>query len=121
MSLESDVHLHGIHFIEGMILSSGQCSGLPDFFRILCVLVNANKVAFLCKRLSSWYIEHYRCYTFSETSAIEILVQDDLNDPHRIVYSSGKEHDCAKEIPSQLIVLQIATQCTLKVGHCILI
>ncbi len=82
LSLASDVHLHGIHFSEGMILSSGQCSGLPDFFRILCVLVNANKVAFLCKRLSSWYIEHYRCYEFSETSAIEILEPEDLNDPH---------------------------------------
>lgn len=82
LSLASDVHLHGIHFSEGMILSSGQCSGLPDFFRILSVLANANKVAFLCKRLSSWYIEHYRRYEFSETSAIEILEPDDLNDPH---------------------------------------
>lgn len=48
-----NVHLDGIHFSEGMVLSSGQCSGLPDFLRILSVLVNANKVAFLCKRLSS--------------------------------------------------------------------
>ncbi len=35
--------------------------------------------------------------------------------------SLGKEHDCAKEIPSPLIVLHIATQCTLTVDHCILI
>ncbi len=78
------IYVHGINFSKGMILSSCQCSGLPDFFRILCVVVNANNVAFLCKRLSSWYIEHYRCYEISETSAIEILVQADLNDPHSL-------------------------------------
>lgn len=80
LSFASDVHLHGIHFSEGMIVSSGQCSGLPEFFRILSVLVNANKVSFLCKRLSAWYIEHYRCYEVSETSTIEILEPEDLND-----------------------------------------
>lgn len=80
LSFAPDVHLHGIHFSEGMILSSGQCSGLPEFFRILRVLVNANKVSFICKRLASWYIEHYRCYEVSETSAIEILEPEDLND-----------------------------------------
>lgn len=29
-----------------------------------------------------WYTEHYRCYEVSETSAIEILEPEDLNDPH---------------------------------------
>lgn len=92
LSLASDVYLHGIHFSEGMILSSGQCSGLRDFFRIISVLVNANKVAFLCKRLSSWYIEHYRCYEVSETVQLKYLSQRILMIlilSHRIQFREG--------------------------------
>lgn len=82
LSLASDVHLHGTLFSEGMILSAGQCSGLPEFFKLVTVLVNysGNKVSFLCRKLSSWYIEHLRCYEVSETTDIEILEPEDLND-----------------------------------------
>lgn len=55
------------------------------FFRIISVLVNAKKVAFLFKRLVSWYFEYYRFYEVSETSAIEILEPEDLNDPHPLI------------------------------------
>lgn len=51
VSLTSDVHLNGIHYSEGMILSSGELSELPEFFRILILHVNGNTVPFICRKL----------------------------------------------------------------------
>lgn len=84
LSLASDVHMYGTLFSEGMILSAGECSGLPEFFKPVTVLVHSssNKVSFLCRKLSSWYIEHLWCYEVSETTDIDILEPEDLNNPY---------------------------------------
>lgn len=39
-------------------------------------------MSFLCRKLASWYIEHLRCYEVCETTDVEILEVDDLNDKH---------------------------------------
>lgn len=73
VSLSKTVHLHGTQYAEGMILSSGQCSGLPEFHKIVYILVHTEEVTFICKRLSSWYIEHFRSYELVEHHSSEIV------------------------------------------------
>lgn len=66
-------------------MSAGECSGLPEFFRILHILLDKSwKVYFVTARLSSWYMEHYRSYQLIENcySDLEILDPETLNDYH---------------------------------------
>lgn len=92
VSLSKDVRLHGTQYVEGMIISAGQCSGLPDFYKILYIVVNANEVSFVSKHLSSWYLEHYRSYELVESSYsnIDVLDPEALNDYHPLTaYTVG--------------------------------
>ncbi len=55
VSLAKEVHLYGTQYVRDMIVSAGECSGLPEFFRILHILVDKWwKVYFVTTRLSSW-------------------------------------------------------------------
>lgn len=36
--------------------------GEPDFFKILSVVIYSERVSFLSKKLTAWYIEHYRSF-----------------------------------------------------------
>ena len=92
VSLSKTVHLDGTQYAAGMILSSGQCSGLPEFHKIANILVNAEEVAFICKKLSSWYMEHYRSYELVENTCADLLVLDPdvLTDYHPLAaYTVG--------------------------------
>lgn len=83
VSLAKDVHFYGTRYVKGMIISAGQCSGLPDFYKILNIVVNFEKVSFVSTKLSSWFIEHYRSYQVTDSSTdIEILDPEALNDYH---------------------------------------
>ena len=75
-----------------MIISAGNCSGLPDFYRIMRIVVNLDKVSFVCRKLSSWFMEHYRSYEIVESSYadIEILDPEALNNYHPLTaYTVG--------------------------------
>lgn len=66
-------------------MSASECSGLPEFFRILHILVDKWwKVYFVTTRLSSWYLEHYRSYQLIDNchSDLESLDPESLNDYH---------------------------------------
>lgn len=92
VSLAKDIHLYGTQYVAGMIVSAGQCSGLPDFYKIQYIVVTFEKVSFATKKLSSWYMEHYRSYEVIESdySDAEILDPEDLNDYHPLtVYPVG--------------------------------
>ncbi|KAK0130960.1 hypothetical protein N1851_034359 [Merluccius polli] len=83
VSLAKEVHLYGTKYVRDMIVSAGECSGLPEFFRILHILVDKWwKVYFVTTRLSSWYMEHYRSYQLigNCNSDLEILDPETLND-----------------------------------------
>lgn len=84
VSLAKDIHLYGTQYAKGMIVSAGQCSGLPDFYKILNIVVNFEKVSFVTTKLSSWFMEHYRSYQVSDSgyTDIEILDPEALNDYH---------------------------------------
>lgn len=76
VSLSNTIHLDGTQYAAGMILSAGQCSGLPEFHKIATILIDSEKVAFICKRLSSWYIEHFRSYELVEHTYADFLLLD---------------------------------------------
>lgn len=85
VSLAKEVHLYGTQYVRDMIVSAGECSGLPEFFRILHKLVDKWwKVYFVTTRLSSWYMEHYQSYQLMDNchSDLEILDPETLNDYH---------------------------------------
>ncbi|KAL6455036.1 hypothetical protein MHYP_G00365210 [Metynnis hypsauchen] len=77
-----------------MIVSAGNRNGQPEFFKIMSVMVCAEKVSFITKRLSSWYMEHYRSYEIVESDYAEVLVldPDDLSDSHPLTaYKVGEK------------------------------
>lgn len=84
VSLAKDVCFYGTQYVKGMVISAGQCSGLPDFYKIQNILVNLTDVSFVTTKLSSWFLEHYRSYQLLESSyaEIEILDPETLNDYH---------------------------------------
>lgn len=65
-----------------MIISAGQCSGLPEFYRIVSIMVVDNSVSFISDILSSWYLEHYRSFELVENIHPDIVILDSesLND-----------------------------------------
>ena len=92
VSFAKDVHLFGTQSVKGMILSAGQCSGLPEFFKILNILVDLEKVYFVAAKLSSWFLEHYRSYQLIDSCFmdIEILDPEALNDYHPLAAYQGQ-------------------------------
>lgn len=86
VSLASDVQVDGIRYREGMVISAGQCGGLPEFYRIHRILV-AENLGFLCIKLPSWYTEHVRSFELDVTRHAEtdILTFEDLNDFYPLV------------------------------------
>lgn len=72
VSLSKDIYFHGTRYVEGMILSSGHCSGLPEFYKIMTIVVNPEKVAFVGKKLTSWYLEHFRSFELVESIYMDI-------------------------------------------------
>lgn len=95
VSLSCTVHLHEVRCSAGMIISAGQCSDLPEFFKILNCVVTPKDVSFLCKKkkktvsLVSWTFQVLwnKGKTFSD---IHVLDPDMLNDFHPFtVYKVG--------------------------------
>ncbi len=82
VSLSSDICLQGVQYVKDMIISAGQCSGLPELYRIVSIMVVDNSVSFISDKLSSWYLEHYRSFKLVENirPEIEILEPESLND-----------------------------------------
>lgn len=92
VSLSSDVHLHGVRYVEGMVISARHCSGLPEFFKILDIVVETDKVTFVSRKMASWYVEHYRSYELFEScyAEVDILDFEALNDHQPLpIYSVG--------------------------------
>lgn len=73
VSLSSDIRLQGVRYVKDMIISAGQCSGLPEFYRIVSIMVVDNSVSFIADKLSSWYLEHYRSFELVENIHPEYL------------------------------------------------
>lgn len=74
--LSKDIQLHGTQYAEGMILSPGHYSGLPEFYKIVTIVINTEKVAFVYKKLTSWYLEHFRFFELVEGIYTESHILD---------------------------------------------
>lgn len=61
VSLATTAYMHGTRYTKGMFLSVGSTSGLPDFCKILHMLLVCNKLFFVVEPFSAWYLEHLRC------------------------------------------------------------
>lgn len=53
-----------------------------EFYKLLNIVVNFEKVFFVTAKLSSWFMEHYRSYEVIDTSCVDVKILDpeDLND-----------------------------------------
>lgn len=82
VSLATSVTLHGTKYSEGMFVSVGNTSGLPDFGKILKVLIVGNKASFIIEPFLAWFLEHLRCYELTRKPSTDLLVAEptELND-----------------------------------------
>lgn len=79
-------------YMEPTKVSAGQCSGLPEFYKLLNIVINFENALFGTTKLSSWFMEHDRSYRVIDTSClyVEILDPEDLNDYQPLtVYQVG--------------------------------
>lgn len=76
VSLASSASLHGTKYTEGMFVSLGTTSGLPDFGKILKVLIVADKASFIIEPFSAWYLEHLRCYELTKKPSADLVVAE---------------------------------------------
>ncbi|KAI7813834.1 hypothetical protein IRJ41_002408 [Triplophysa rosa] len=70
-------------------VSSTENMVLPEFYRIVSIIVVDNSVSFISDKLSSWYLEHYRCFELVENihPEIDILDPESLNDLSPLLYN----------------------------------
>lgn len=70
----------------------GSVGGLPEFAEILQMCILENTLIFICKKLASWYREHYRAFEIQAPSAKEIVLAElsELIDDYPLVdYKCG--------------------------------
>ena len=81
VSLATHACLFGTKYSEGMILSVGHTSGLPNFGKLVKIVVASSKVSFIIKPYQAWYIEHLRSYALKEKQSyeLEIVESHELN------------------------------------------
>lgn len=84
VSLASHASLHGTQYAEGMFLSVGHTSGMPDFAKLVKILIVSNTVSFITEPYIAWPIEHLRCYELEKRLAPELKVVEpqELNGHH---------------------------------------
>ncbi|XP_049330956.1 uncharacterized protein LOC125799085 isoform X2 [Astyanax mexicanus] len=82
VSLATTAFIHGTKYTQGMFLSTGSTSGLPNFGKIINVLFVENKPCFVVEPYTAWYLEHLRCYEVCKNHSAKLLVvqPEELND-----------------------------------------
>lgn len=66
INLAQTVVSDGIKYTKGMIIVHGTISGLPDFAEIVQICVLKDGIAFIAKKLCSWYNEHCRSFELEQ-------------------------------------------------------
>ncbi|XP_036419954.1 uncharacterized protein LOC118803580 [Colossoma macropomum] len=80
ISLATHACLHGTKYSEGMFLSVGHTSGLPDFGKLVKIIIVSNSVSFIIEPFTAWYIEHLRSYELMKNHASELKIVE----PHEL-------------------------------------
>lgn len=81
-------YMHGTRYTEGMFVSFGNTSGLPDFCKIVHLLFVSNKIIFILESFSAWFLEHLRCYEVCKKEPGELVVAEPNELNHFIPLSS---------------------------------
>ncbi|KAK0148560.1 putative nuclease HARBI1 [Merluccius polli] len=92
VTLAQSVSSNGIEYRNGMIIVHGSVGGLPEFAEILQMCTLENTLIFICRRLASWYREHYRAFEIQSYSERQIVVAElnELTDNYPLVdYKCG--------------------------------
>ena len=74
VSLAKTAFLHGTQYTQGMFLSTGSTSGLPDFAKIVNVLIVENTPCVVVEPYTAWSTEHMRCYEVCKNPSAKLLV-----------------------------------------------
>ncbi len=82
--LAKSVTYNGLNYKCGMILIHGLLGGLPEFCEIIQMVILQDKLIFVVKKLSGWYMEHYRAYDLktSPSKEVELVEPQELHDTH---------------------------------------
>lgn len=82
--LAKSVAYNGIIYKCGMILIHGSLGGLPEFGEIIQMVILQDKLIFILKKLSGWYMEHYRAYDLktSPSKEVELVEPQELHDTY---------------------------------------
>ncbi|XP_059898811.1 uncharacterized protein LOC132461193 isoform X1 [Gadus macrocephalus] len=92
VSLAENVTYNGFNYRLGMILAHGSLEGMPAFIEIIQMVVLQKELVFIVRKLSAWYLEHFRAYQLeiSPTKEIEVLEPSQLTDPYPLAdYTVG--------------------------------
>lgn len=76
VSLATTAIIHGTKYTKGMFVSIGSTSGLPDFCKIVHVLLVCNNVFLVVEPFSAWYLEHLRCYEVCKRDPAQLMVAE---------------------------------------------
>lgn len=89
------VTCNGVRYQCGMILVHGAIGGLPNFCEIIEMAILQNTLFFIVRRMSGWYIEHFRSFDLkrSPLKELELLELEELLDPYPLAdYRVGGMH-----------------------------
>ena len=78
--LAKSVAYNGLIYKCGMILIHGSLGGLPEFAEIIQMVILQDKLIFIVKKLSGWYMEHYRAYDLKTSPSKEV----ELGEPQEL-------------------------------------
>ena len=76
----SSVCVDGVKYDPGMIVSTGSCSGLPEFVQIEKIVAANTEILFVCKKTTAWYCEHLRSYQLIYSQLPCVVKVSELND-----------------------------------------
>lgn len=76
VQLATTAFIHGTKYTKGMFVSIGSTSGLPDFCKIVHMLLVSNKLFFVVEPFSAWYLEHLRCYEVCKRDHAQLMVAE---------------------------------------------
>lgn len=74
VSLATHACLYGTKYSEGMFLSVGHTSGLPDFGKLVKIVVVSSKVSFIIEPYHAWYMEHLPSYELMKKQSSELVI-----------------------------------------------
>nr|XP_020474258.1 uncharacterized protein LOC109970793 [Monopterus albus] len=82
VSLTSKVTILGRDYNVGMLLPFGSTGGLPDFGKIIQIIIVHESPIFVMKLLSGWYHDHLRSFKVEPTGEIEIIQHSEMKDAY---------------------------------------